>query len=229
MSESMSAEINEESDKLNPKIIASDVLYAAVKGLSGLFFKAFMNLRIEGKEHIPLRGKAILTTVASNIIRDMLIISQVSGRKIHFMLDPKMMKHQIAGPVLKSLGMIRGTESKDDTEPIDKIFEILNEKGDLVGMTPESRHDREVQIKSMAAIIKFAIVGQAPIIPIAIYTEKTKILNMFTGDGIIVKVGSPLKVEKRLNREKYRAERYELAEDIINIIDSLKEIPESSE
>ncbi|MFX1366145.1 MAG: lysophospholipid acyltransferase family protein [Promethearchaeota archaeon] len=225
----MSAEINEESDKLNPKLIASDVLYGAVKGLSGLFFKAFMNLKIEGKENIPLRGKAILTTVASNIIRDMLIISQVSGRKIHFMLDPKLMKHQIAGPVLKSLGMIRGTESKDDTEPIDKIFEILNEKGDLVGMTPESRHDREVQIKSMAAIIKFAIVGQAPIIPIAIYTEKTKILNMFSGDGIKVKVGNPLIVEKRLNREKYRAERYELAEDIINIIDSLKEIPESSE
>ena len=59
--------------------------------------------------------------------------------------------------------------------------------------------------------------------------EKTKILNMFTGDGIKVKVGTPLKVEKRLNREKYRAERYELAEDIINIIDSLKETPEIEE
>ncbi|MFW9988729.1 MAG: lysophospholipid acyltransferase family protein [Candidatus Odinarchaeota archaeon] len=229
MSVNTSKDIKEEGDKLNPKLIAFDVLYAAVKGVSGLFFKTFMNLNIEGKENIPVRGKAILTTVASNIIRDMLIISQVSGRKIHFMLDPKLMRHQIAGPVLKSLGMIRGTESKDDTEPIDKIFEILNEKGDLVGMTPESRHEREVQIKSMAAIIKFAIVGQAPIIPIAIYTEKTKILNMFSGDGIKVKVGTPLKVEKRLNREKYRAERYELAEDIINIIDSLKQIPESNE
>ncbi len=226
MSESMSSEINEKGDKVNPKFIAFDMLYAAVKGLSGLFFKAFMDLKIEGKENIPLRGKAILTTVASNIIRDMLIISQVSGRKIHFMLDPKLMKHQIAGPVLKSLGMIRGTENKEDTEPIDKIFEILNDKGDLVGMTPESRHDRELQIKSMAAIIKFAIVGQAPIIPIAICKEKTKILNMFSGDGIKVKIGTPLKVEKRLNREKYRAERYELAEDIINIIEKLANTPE---
>ncbi|MFX0001558.1 MAG: lysophospholipid acyltransferase family protein [Candidatus Hodarchaeota archaeon] len=227
MSESSSTEIKDEGDKINPKVIATDFLYAAVKGLSGLFFKAFMDLKIEGKENIPFRGKAILTTVTPNIIRDMLIIAQVSGRKIHFMLDPKLMKHQIAGPVLKSLGMIRGTESKEDTEPIEKIFEILNEKGDLVGMTPEAKHDREVQIKSMAAIIKFAIAGDAPIIPIAITTEKTKILNMFTGDGLKVKIGSPLLVEKRLNREKYRAERYELAEDIINIIESLKEIPES--
>ena len=229
MSESTSTEIKEEGDKLNPKVIAFDMLYGAVKGLSGLFFKAFMDLKIEGKDNIPIRGKAILTTITPNIIRDMLIISQVSGRKIHFMLDPKLMKHQIAGPVLKSLGMIRGTESKEDTEPIEKIFEILNEKGDLVGMTPESRHDREVQIKSMAAIIKFAIVGEAPIIPIAIFTEKAKILNMFDGDAIKVKIGTPLQIEKRLNREKHRAERYELAEDIINIIDSLKETPEIEE
>ncbi|MFX0140580.1 MAG: lysophospholipid acyltransferase family protein [Candidatus Hodarchaeota archaeon] len=229
ISEEPTPEIKEEPDKLNPMAIATDFLYGAVKGLSGLFFKAFMNLKIEGQENIPLRGKAILTTVTPNIIRDMLIISQVTGRKIHFMLDPKLMRHQIAGPVLKSLGMIRGTENKEDTEPIDKVFEILNEKGDLVGMTPEAKHDREVQIKSMAAIIKFAVVGEAPIIPIAIFTEKTKILNMFTGDGIKVKIGTPLKVEKRLNREKYRSERYELAEDIINIIEALKEVPEAEE
>ena len=213
--------VSEDPNKLNPKKLAFDALYGAVKGLSGLYFKLVTDLKIEGKENIPIRGKAILTTVAKNIIQDMLIITQVTGRKIHFMLDPKLMKHQIAGPVLKSLGMIRGTESKEDTEPIDKIFEILNEKGDLVGMTPEARHDREIQVKSMAAIIKFAIVASAPIIPIAIYSEETKILNMFKGKGLIVKIGTPLIVEKRLNREKYRSERYELAEDIIKIIDSL--------
>ena len=218
--------ISEESDKLNPKVLAADMLYGAVKGLSGLFFKLFMNLRIEGKENIPVRGKAFLTTIAKDIIRDMLIISQVSGRKIHFMLDPKMMKHQILGPVLKSLGMIRGTESKEDTEPIEKIFKILNQDGDLVGMTPEGKRDREIQVKSMAAIIKFAIAVDAPIIPIAISNEKTKILNMFTGNGIKVTVGTPLHIEKRLNRDKYRSERYELAEDIIRIIDKLGETPE---
>ncbi len=216
-----STTISEEPNKLNPKMLATDAFYAAVKGVSGLFFKFLMNLKIEGKENIPVRGKAILTTVSKNVIQDMLIMSQVTGRKVHFMLDPKLMKHQVAGPVLKSLGMIRGTENKEDTEPINKIFEILNEKGDLVGMTPEARHDREIQVKSMAAIIKFAIVASAPIIPIAIFSEETKILNLFKGKGIKVKIGTPLKVEKRLNREKNRNERYELAEDIINIIDSL--------
>jgi 1-acyl-sn-glycerol-3-phosphate acyltransferase len=199
------------------------MLYGAVKGLSGLFFKVFMNLRIEGKDNIPVRGKAIVTTVAYDTIRDMLILSQVTGRKIHFMITPKMMKHQILGPVLKSLGMIKGTESKEDTEPIEKLFDILNNKGDLVGMTPEGKRDREMQVKQMAAIIKFAITTDSPIIPIAITMDKGKILNMFTGSTIKITVGSPLRVEKRLNRDKYRSERYELAEDIIKIIEKLGE------
>ncbi|MHA1988648.1 MAG: lysophospholipid acyltransferase family protein [Promethearchaeota archaeon] len=221
--------VSEDPNKLNPKVIATDVLYGAVKGLSGLFFKAFMNLRIEGKDNIPVRGKAIVTTIAYDMIRDMLILSQVTGRKIHFMITPKMMKHQILGPVLKSLGMIKGTESKEDTEPIEKLFEILNQRGDLVGMTPEGKRDREMQVKQMAAIIKFAITTDAPIIPIAITMEKAKILNMFTGDAIKITVGTPLRVEKRLNRDKYRDERYELAEDIITIIEKLGEIPEIEE
>ncbi|MHA2182720.1 MAG: lysophospholipid acyltransferase family protein [Promethearchaeota archaeon] len=218
--------VSEDPNKLNPKVIATDMLYGAMKGLSGLFFKAFMNLRIEGKDNIPVRGKAIVTTVAHDMIRDMLILSQVTGRKIHFMISPKMMKHQILGPVLKSLGMIKGTESKEDSEPIEKLFEILNQKGDLVGMTPEGKRDREMQIKQMAAIIKFAITTASPIIPIAITMEKAKILNMFTGDSIKITVGTPLHVEKRLNRDKYRDERYELAEDIIKIIEKLGETPE---
>jgi len=219
----------EEKDKLNAKGLMKDALYAAVKGLGGLGLNLFTDLRIEGSENVPVRGKAILTTISDNALRDMAIISQVSGRRIHFMVHHKLMKHQIYGPVLKSLGMFRSTYDKEDTEPIDNVFHYLNVKGDLVAMTPESKLDPETQVKAMAGIIKFAVAGEAPIIPLAIYTEKTKILNMFSSDGIRVKVGTPLKVEKRLNREKYRDQRYELANDIINIIDSFKVRPELEE
>lgn len=215
-------EVEEKKEGLNTKGIMKDVLYSAVKGISGLGLMAFADLRIEGKENIPVRGKAILTTISDNALRDIAIISQVSGRRIHFMVHHKMMKHQIYGPVLKNLGMFRSTLDKDDTEPIDNVFRYLNEKGDLVAMTPESRLEREIQIKALAGIIKFAVAGEAPIIPLAISTEKTKILNLIDTEGIRVKVGTPLKVEKRLTRVKYRDQRYELAEDILNIIESLR-------
>lgn len=216
-------------DQLFSKELINDVLYASIKGLSWAGLALFADLKIEGKENIPLRGKAILTTISDNALRDMAIISQVSGRRIHFMVHHKLMKHQLYGPVLKALGMFRSTYDKEDTEPIDKVFHYLNEVGDLVAMTPESKLDRETQVKAMAGIIKFAVAGMAPIIPLAIYTEKTKLFNMISGSGMRVKIGIPLKVEKHLNRDKYRAQRYEIAEDIINIIESLKIKPELDE
>ncbi|MHA1670699.1 MAG: lysophospholipid acyltransferase family protein [Promethearchaeota archaeon] len=212
----------EEKKGSSKKDMMLDFLYAGVKGLSGFGLEAFTDLKIEGKHNIPTRGKAIITTVSDNSLRDIAIISQVTGRRVHFMVHHKMMKHQIFGPVLKSLGMFRSTLDKDDTEPIDKVFHYLNEVGDLVAMTPESKLERDIQVKAMAGIIKFAVAAKSPIIPLAIYTEKAKILNMIDTQGIRVKIGTPLKVEKRLTREKYRDQRYELAEDIINIVDSLK-------
>ncbi|MHA1704916.1 MAG: lysophospholipid acyltransferase family protein, partial [Promethearchaeota archaeon] len=212
----------EKKEKLIDKDTMLDFLYAGVKGLAGLGLSLFADLKIEGKNNIPLRGKAILTTISDNALRDMAIISQITGRRIHFMVHHKLMKHQIYGPVLKSLGMFRSTIDKDDTEPIDMVFHYLNEVGDLVAMTPESKLDRETQVKAMAGIIKFAVAAEAPIIPLAIYTEKTKLFNLIDSQGLRVKIGTPLKVEKHLNQKKYRDQRYELAEDIINIIDSLK-------
>ena len=219
----------EEKSRLNKKQLQEDALYGLAKAVGGAVLKNFAGLKLEGEENIPYRGRAILTTISKNVIRDMLIISQLTGRKIHFMLPAKLMKHQVAGPIFKSLGMIKGTESKDDTEPIDRVFEIINEKGDLVAMTPEAKYDRDIQVKSVAGIIKFAVAANAPIIPIAVTKEKAKLFNLISIDGIKVKVGKPIPVSKNLNREKYRDQRYELAEDIVNIIDSLKYTPEQDE
>jgi len=128
-----------EKGKAGSKDLMKDILYAAVKGFGGFGLEAFADLKIEGKNNVPIIGKAILTTVSDNALRDMAIISQVSGRRIHFMVYHKLMKHQLYGPVLKTLGMFRSTLDKDDTVPIDKVFHYLNEVGDLVAMTPESK------------------------------------------------------------------------------------------
>ncbi|MHA1335822.1 MAG: lysophospholipid acyltransferase family protein [Promethearchaeota archaeon] len=212
----------EERPKLDKKALQSDILYYLTKGVGGAFLKTFTKLQIEGEENIPLIGKAILTTISKNPIRDMLIISQITGRKVHFMINHKLMKQKVIGPALKSIGMFRSTMNKDDTEPIDKVFEILNEKGNLVAMTPEAKYDREIQIKSIAGIIKFAIAAKAPIIPLAVVEVSNKLFNLIPSLGFVVKVGTPLKIERKLNRDKYRNERYRLAEEILGIIENLR-------
>mgnify|MGYP006277493017 CR=1 FL=1 len=212
----------EDSSEFDKENLINNVLYGATKGLGKLVFKYVNNLKIEGKENVPMRGKAILTTISKNPIRDMVLISQVSGRKIHFMLDPKLMKQQVVGPLLKRLGMFRSTLSKDDKEPINKVFEILNEKKELVAMTPEEKLGEETIVKAMASIIKFAVAAQSPIVPVAIYTRTNKALNLIPSSALIVRVGTPLKLDRKLNRDKYRPKRYKAAEEIVNIIEHLK-------
>jgi len=213
---------NKVFDKIGGRENFNKVLYGLANGVAGLALETFTNLKIEGKEKIPLHDKAIITTISDNVLRDMMAIVQLSGRQIHFMLDPKLIRHPVYGPILKTLGMFRSTESKEDQEPVDKVFEYLNQKNDLVAMTPPSKLDEETQIKAMASIIKFAIAGNSPIIPVAVITRKTKIFNIIDIDGLVVRVGNPLNIEKKLNRDKYRDQRYDLAEGIIKIIDALK-------
>jgi 1-acyl-sn-glycerol-3-phosphate acyltransferase len=209
-------------EKIGGRKNFNKLVYGLTKGVGGLALDAFTDLTIYGKENIPIHDKAILTTISDNIYRDLLAITQLTGRQIHFMLDPKLIRHKVAGPVLKTLGMFRSTESKDDQEPIDNVFKFLNEENDLVAMAPPSSLDEEIQVKTMASIIKFAVYGDAPLIPLKVYTEKTKIFNMFDVDGIRINVGSPVPVEKKLTRDKYRDKRYELAEGMLKIIESLK-------
>ena len=49
--------------KLISKDLMEDVLYGAVKGIGALGLWSFADLKIEGKENVPLMGKAILTTM----------------------------------------------------------------------------------------------------------------------------------------------------------------------
>ncbi|MBN1803181.1 MAG: hypothetical protein JW891_16845 [Candidatus Lokiarchaeota archaeon] len=222
---SVISEASEEKKSDGRMEVAKDLFYAAFKTMSRFGLKAITNLEIEGNENVPLRSKGILLTISDSSTRDMFVISQVSARKIHFMVSPKMMKHQIAGPLLQALGMFRSTTSKDDTEPIENYFKYLGE-GDLIAMTPESRFDRDVQIKSVAGIVKFAAMGKAPIIPLAVCKTKTKLFDVISVDGLKVRVGAPIECDKKLSREKFRAKRYELAEDIVNIVDTLKTVPD---
>jgi len=228
--ESVSPEEEKEPEKLNMKAVMGDFLYGAVKTVGGVALNLLSDLTVKGKENIPLWEKAIVTTISKNVLLDMLTISQVSGRKIHFMLDPKIIKNPVAGPLLKSMGMFRSTESKEDTEPVEKVFDILNNKGDLVAMTPEARLSDEVQLKSVAAIIKFAVAADAPIIPLAIYAKKKTLFNFIPSTSLSVKIGAPISFDKRLNRDKFRDERYKQAAEIIKIIGVLRtEIQEAQE
>ena len=196
-----------------------EMFYSSVKVLAGLGINNILNFKVEGKENIPIVGKAILVTIADNIIADMAVIMHLAERPVHFMLSPKLFETPILSSVLDGLGMYRSTRDKEDMEPVEKTLHYLNEESALVAMTPEAKLEPEIQVKTLASIIKFAIAGSAPIIPIAI--KGTKSLGW--KKPLSVKVGSPIAIPPDLNREKKRDERYAKAKEIVDLINSMKE------
>ncbi|MHA1328647.1 MAG: hypothetical protein ACTSRH_15215 [Promethearchaeota archaeon] len=67
----------EKKEKLIDKDTMLDFLYAGVKGLAGLGLSLFADLKIEGKNNIPLRGKAILTNETSDIWSSIKVLGNV--------------------------------------------------------------------------------------------------------------------------------------------------------
>ncbi|GAH36227.1 unnamed protein product [marine sediment metagenome] len=93
-----------------------------------------------------------------------------------------------------------------------KVYVAKNKRGDVIGFA--SIYNNENNIKTIRKTLQ------------NLHIKDKEILGMFKSQGLRVKIGAPLRVENRLSRPKYRDERYELAEDIIRIIDSLKPQPD---
>ncbi len=196
-----------------------EMFYSGVKTVAGLGIQNILDYKVDGKDNIPIVGKAILVTIADNVIADMAVVMQLTDRPVHFMMSPKLFETPVLSSVLDGLGMYRSTKDRDDMEPVTKTMHYLNEEAALVAMTPEAKAEPEVQVKTLASIIKFAIAGSAPIIPIAI--KGTKSLGW--KKPLSVKVGVPIPIPADLNREKKRDERYAKAKEIVDLINSMKD------
>ena len=66
MKEEEKEEITEEKPKLDKNALIGDVLYGAVKGLGMAALTTFANLRVEGEENMPYRGKGLITTTSKD-------------------------------------------------------------------------------------------------------------------------------------------------------------------
>lgn len=196
-----------------------DIFYNGVKVAAGLGFQYITKFQVDGRDNIPIIGKAILVTIADNAVLDMSVIMQLSGRAVHFMMSPKLFKTPGVRTVLDSLGMYRSTTDKDDMEPVERTLRYLNEEGALVAMTPEAKLDQEVQVKTVASILKFAIAANAPIIPIAIYGTRSPGWKK----PLRVKVATPMPISAQLQRERKRDERYAKAKEIVDLIHQMKQ------
>ena len=110
-------------------------MYRFLRNLLKPFVMFFYQVKIEGKEHIPTHGAAILApNHRSNW--DPVWVAFVTTREISFLSKEELFQHKILGFLLKKCHVIPVKRNTGDMTAIRTCIKSLK-KGELLGIFPE--------------------------------------------------------------------------------------------
>ncbi len=190
------------------------LFYKAVKGIARVLFSLVYRIEIEGKEHLPERGKAIVSPNHFSMM-DPIIIGAFLPRKVNFMAKEELFSNKLFALILNKLGVFPVKRGGADIGAIRTALRILN-NGDIFCIFPEGTRSKTGEIlKAKPGTAMIAIRARSPIIPIAIIGD----YKLFSKVKIII--DKPIYLsdyyDKKVSTDEYR----ELSQEILNTIRGL--------
>lgn len=190
------------------------LFYKAVKGIARVLFSLVYRIEIEGKEHLPERGKAIVSPNHFSMM-DPIIIGAFLPRKVNFMAKEELFSNKLFALILNKLGVFPVKRGGADIGAIRTALRILN-NGDIFCIFPEGTRSKTGEIlKAKPGAAMIAIRARSPIIPIAIIGD----YKLFSKVKIII--DKPIYLsdyyDKKVSTDEYR----ELSQEILNTIRGL--------
>ncbi len=183
------------------------LLYRSVRGLIRFLFFLFVELDVQGLEHIPPRGPALLVSNHVNLM-DPIVPMGVLKRRISFMAKEEVFALPIFGRLLRGLQIVPVTRGKIAARRALQRAEEFLRKGWLFGLYPEGTRSRRPGMgpgHNGAALL--ALRTGVPIVPTAL-TGTHLILRegrFFPRRGpVSFRAGPPFLVERvtgRINRQ----------------------------
>ena len=190
------------------------LFYKAVKGIARVLFSLVYRIEIEGKEHLPERGKAIVSPNHFSMM-DPIIIGAFLPRKVNFMAKEELFSNKLFALILNKLGVFPVKRGGADIGAIRTALRILN-NGDIFCIFPEGTRSKAGEIlKAKPGAAMIAIRARSPIIPIAIIGD----YKLFSKVKIIIDKPVYLSdyYDKKVSTDEYR----ELSQEILNTIRGL--------
>ncbi len=141
------------------------VSYSLSKFLCWLCSLIFFPLKVDGKEHIPKIGKAI---IASNHVSylDPPAVGVACPRVVSFMARDTLLKNPLWRWALKGIGVISLRKSRSDVSALKIALKRLS-LGQIVVLFPEGTRSPDGEIKSGSEGVGFiARKSKAPVIPV---------------------------------------------------------------
>ncbi|HRQ47017.1 MAG TPA: MFS transporter [Rhodocyclaceae bacterium] len=136
-----------------------------------LLVSAVYRLRVQGVEHIPEHGPAIVVANHVSFV-DALVIMAASRRPIRFVMDHKIFRWPVLSFVFRTSRAIPIASAKEDPEMMERAFDDVAkalEAGELVGIFPEGRitHDGEIN-PFRPGIVRIVERTPVPVVPMAL-------------------------------------------------------------
>jgi putative phosphoserine phosphatase / 1-acylglycerol-3-phosphate O-acyltransferase len=167
----------------------------------------FARFRIEGVEHIPKSGGALICGNHRSYFDPLVMGLTLSkrGRPVRFLGKKEVFDAPVVGAIARSMGGIRVDRGTGSDEPLEAAAEALR-AGQLVAVMPQGTIPRgpaffDPELKGRWGAARLAAQTQVPVIPVGLWgTEKVwprssrvpDVLNIADPPEIQVRVGPPV-------------------------------------
>lgn len=184
------------------------MLYAIGYHLSRWIARTFLALHVEGLEHVPQSGAAILAPNHVSYV-DPVVVGISVRRRVHFMAKKELFRNRLMGWFLRGLQTYPVTRERVDPSTLKRTLSLLA-AGQVVVMFPEgTRGDGRTLGSAKPGIAVIAARSGVPVVPVYHWgTEhiRPRGSRRFRCAPLRVRFGKPLRfVGDRSDREAAEA------------------------
>jgi 1-acyl-sn-glycerol-3-phosphate acyltransferase len=205
-----------------------ELVYPPVIGLAKTMFRVLdMKIDIQGAEHIPATGGAVL---ASNHVSYLDFIfcglgAQPAKRLVRFMAKKSVFDHKISGPLMR--GMRHIPVDRDAGAASFREAATALKNGEVVGVFPEATISESFTVKEMkSGAVRLARTAKVPLIPMVVWgphrlwtkgrpKELTK-----RHVPVLIKIGEAIEITKGISPEVINAT---LKERLSSLLDAAQQ------
>lgn len=165
------------------------MLYRILRLILMPIFKILYNVKVEGKENLPIGGPLIICANHTSAIDPIILAITLPYKRLYSMAKAELFKIKILAWFFTTIGVFPVKRGEADIRSIKTSLKILKE-GKIMGIFPEGTRNKSGEVKAEPGVAMIAIKAQTPILPIAIISNY-KLFNRTT-----VKIGKPIVLEQ---------------------------------
>jgi 1-acyl-sn-glycerol-3-phosphate acyltransferase len=135
--------------------------------LFGTLFHTIWPLKVEGVEHVPTHGSAIVISNHLSMI-DPFVVGYGANRRVNFMAKEELFRTPVVGWFIRKLGAFPVDRARRDPASLRTALTVLK-SDELLGMFPEgTRSTSGAMLEFRTGALRLASKTRAPIVPVAV-------------------------------------------------------------